>query len=279
MTFITRFAPSPTGYLHLGHAFSALLAYDEAKRHNGKFLLRIEDIDQTRCRPEYEDALFKDLKWLGIEWAQPVLRQSERFSAYQQRLDVLYKSGLIYRCFRTRKEIEDITRAPHGALPFAKISPPPSKEEEEAALVAGKPFSWRLSAREAQKWLEDKADNLFFTEKNGMKKEKVFAAIEDFDGIILARKDIGTSYHLASVHDDIAQGITHVIRGEDLRQSAGLHTLLYALFDAPRPLYHHHPLITDENGERLSKRQRSLTLRSLRQSGVSPNDIRKRLHL
>ena len=279
--FITRFAPSPTGLLHLGHAYSALTAARAAERVGGDLILRIEDIDRVRCRPEFEKALLEDLEWLGIKWAGEVRRQSDHFADYDIALEKLIGHGVVYRCFRTRKEIlDEIARAPHlgGAGPDGPlfVGAPLPKHEEEAAIRSGAPYAWRLSMRAA---LDLERRELFITGESldGAPISETRAAPEIFGDAIVARKDAGTSYHLASVHDDALQGVTHVIRGEDLRAAAHLHALLQALLGYPAPVYRHHPLITDDAGKRLAKRDKAATLRALREAGVTPADVRRRL--
>lgn len=282
--FVTRFAPSPTGPLHLGHAFAALTAWDAARVAGGRFLLRIEDIDRTRCRTAFEAAIYEDLAWLGIEWEEPVRRQSEHFPDYDAALSALIKKGVVYRCFRTRKEIlDEIARAPHLAAggpegPIVTGAPlPPSKES--LLLSQGAPFAWRISLAAARAALGSQFDELAFIEEDrgGVASHAVKARPEIFGDAIVARKDAGTSYHLASVHDDAIQGVTHVIRGEDLRAAAGLHRLLQTLLDYPAPIYRHHRLITDDGGRRLAKRDRAATLRAFREAGATADDIRERL--
>ena len=284
--FVTRFAPSPTGHLHLGHAFSALLAYDAARSAKGRFVLRIEDIDRERCKPAFEDAIFEDLDWLGIEWETPVRRQSDHFQDYAQALQTLVDLGLAYRCFKTRKEVAaEIARAPHlapdGPEGPAYIGAPLSPSEEAVKLRAGAPFAWRLSMTAAQEHLGAAFTSLSFQEAgwDGKPARTVAATPQIFGDIIIARKDSGTSYHLASVFDDGLQGIMHIIRGDDLKAAAHLHTLLQKLLGAPSPIYHHHRLILGEDGKRLAKRNQAATLKSLRERGVTPQDIRNRLGL
>ncbi|GAB4519759.1 MAG: tRNA glutamyl-Q(34) synthetase GluQRS [Amphiplicatus sp.] len=282
--FVTRFAPSPTGLLHLGHAFSALTAWRAARAAGGRLLLRIEDIDRTRCRPEYEAAIYEDLEWLGLEWETPVRRQSDHFDDYAGALEKLRAKGVVYRCFKTRKEIADeIARAPH----LAADGPGPqyvgemlAAYEERSLLAEGAPFAWRLSMRAAHEHLGDAFDELTFNEEGaGPKGEKgtIKATPEIFGDPVIARKDAGTSYHLASVWDDALQGVTHVIRGLDLYHAAHLHRLLQALLDLPAPTYRHHRLITDENGKKFSKRDRAVALRALRGAGATRADILARL--
>ena len=282
--FLTRFAPSPTGRLHLGHAFSALTAFDAAREAAGTCLVRIEDIDTTRCKPEFEAAIFDDLHWLGCDWPTPVRRQSAHFPEYARALDQLANQGLVYRCFKTRKEIaEEIARAPHqiGEGPEGAIYQGPAKplsaDEEAARIEAGEAYSWRLSIKAAREHLGAAFEALHFIEEGaGPQGETglIKARPESLGDVILGRKDVGTSYHLACVHDDGLQSVTHVIRGQDLFFAAHLHVLLQALLDLPRPVYRHHRLLVGEDGERFAKRDASLTLQSLREAGKSPQDIR-----
>lgn len=280
--FVTRFAPSPTGLLHLGHAFSALTAFRAAREAGGRFLLRIEDIDRARCRPEYEAAIHKDLEWLGLEWETPVRRQSDHFDDYAGALDKLRATGVVYRCFKTRREVlEEIARAPHLTAGDPEspqyVGAPLPPEDEAARLAAGAPYAWRLSMAAARARLGTAFDELTFTEETAGGERIVRASPEIFGDPVIARKDAGTSYHLAAVHDDALQGITHVIRGEDLYVSTHLHRLLQALLSLPSPAYRHHRLITDENGKKLSKRDGAITLRALRDAGASRADILARL--
>ncbi len=277
METITRFAPSPTGYLHLGHAYSALINLDRAQAANGRFLLRIEDIDQTRCRPEYDAAIFEDLAWLGLTWEEPVVRQSERMAMYETRLADLQSRGLIYRCFKTRKDIENALSAPHNSLAGAFRSAPLAALEERDNLADGKPYAWRLSLTEAAQTLGNAYSTLTFTEEKDGGRVETPADVDRFGDVVLGRKDSGTSYHLSSVLDDAEQGVTHISRGEDLREAAGLHTLLYALFDLAPPLYRHHALITGEDGKRLAKRDQAATLRAMREGGLTPDDVKGQL--
>ena len=284
--FITRFAPSPTGLLHLGHAYSALVAYRTAQDQGGRFILRIEDIDHTRCRSDYEEAIFEDLAWLGLDWETPVRRQSDHLSDYQDTLKALREKGLIYRCFRTRKEVADaISRAPHAPPEGPEGAPfrgdPLPTDKERALIESGSPFAWRLSLSAARNYLGARYAELCFTEETleGDNRTETPACPEKFGDVVIARKDAGTSYHLASVHDDAFHDITHVIRGDDLKEAPHLHTLLQTLLELPHPVYRHHRLITDDNGKRLAKRDRDMTLRQLRVDGVTPNQIMVRLGL
>ncbi len=280
--FITRFAPSPTGPLHLGHAFSALTAAGAAEEAGGKFLLRIEDIDRTRCRPEYERAICDDLSWLGLDWETPVRRQSDHFADYAAALERLIDKGVVYRCFKTRKEVlDEIARAPHlspeGPEGPAYIGAPLAALEERSLLADGAPFAWRLSLDAARACLGGEFETLTFTEETDGAARIVKARPEMFGDVVLARKDSGTSYHLASTHDDALQGVTHVIRGEDLRPAAHLHRLLQALLGWPAPVYRHHHLLTDETGKRLAKRDKAATLQAMREAGATPESVRARL--
>ncbi len=282
--FVTRFAPSPTGFLHLGHAFSALTAFAAARKAGGRLVVRIEDIDVGRCRPEFETAILEDLRWLGIEWEEPVRRQSDHFPDYQAALQKLIDRRIVYRCFRTRKEIiDEIARAPHlsadGPEGPVLIGAPLAADEERTLIAEGAPFAWRLSIAAARDALGPLFDALTFTEQDldGGDLRAVRATPEIFGDAVIARKDAGTSYHLASVHDDALQRVTHVIRGEDLRAAAHLHALLQALLGLPRPIYRHHKLITDSAGKRLAKRDQSATLRAIRESGVSADEVRRGL--
>ena len=274
MSFVTRFAPSPTGLLHLGHAFSALTAFDAAREANGRFLLRIEDIDQGRARPEFEAAIFEDLAWLGLAWEEPVRRQSAHMGDYAAALQSLIDRNLVYRCFRTRREVADaIASAPHGEASDVFVGEALPPEDEATRLAAGESFAWRLSLKKARAALGPAYFTLTFEDETGL----VRAQPEKHGDVVLARKDFPTSYHLASVWDDALAGVTHVIRGEDLRESAHLHVLLQRLLDLPTPRYQHHRLILDENGKRLAKRDEAATLRSLRESGKTPADVRAML--
>ncbi|MBX9707231.1 MAG: tRNA glutamyl-Q(34) synthetase GluQRS [Caulobacteraceae bacterium] len=279
MSFVTRFAPSPTGLLHRGHAFSALTAWTAAREAGGGFLLRIEDTDFTRCRPEYETALIEDLRWLGLDWDGPVWRQSERRAAYDAALDRLREIGVLYRCFRTRKELMALAGgAPHTDDPAdaTAFTGGPLPDEEEAALIAdGKPFAWRLSLSAARDrlggferltWVEEATDP-------GVRS----ARPEALGDMVVGRKDIGAGYVIASVVDDAAQGVTHVIRGEDLIQTTSIQRVLQALLDLPTPTYRHHRLLLGPDGKRYAKRDGSVTLMALREAGVTARELREEL--
>ncbi|MEZ5920302.1 MAG: tRNA glutamyl-Q(34) synthetase GluQRS [Parvularculaceae bacterium] len=286
VSFVTRFAPSPSGFLHLGHAYSALVAFNAARQAEGDFLLRIEDIDKGRCRPEFEATILEDLRWLGIDWRPPIRRQSDHLHEYDEALQKLIRDGLTYRCFKTRKEIaEEILRAPHlapegpeGPAFVGERLPP---DEERALLQKEEPFAWRLSIARTKERLGPRFEKLFVDEEalNGSVRRRFRATPEIFGDVILGRKDSGTSYHLASVYDDAKQGVSHVIRGEDLRAAAHLHVLLQELLDLPHPVYRHHRLIIGENGKRLAKRDQAKTLKTLRENGATPSDVKRMVGL
>jgi len=274
--FVTRFAPSPTGLLHKGHAFSALTAFEAARSAGGRLLLRIEDIDFTRCRPAFEAAIHDDLAWLGIAWDGPVLRQSEHMADYLAALEALRAEGLIYRCFRTRREILDaMPSAPHGP-PEGYRGAPLAPAEEARRLAAGEPFAWRLSLAAAQA----RAGPLSFVEEGaGPLGERGVIAVDAAAAgdVVLARKDVGVAYHLACVVDDARQGVTCVIRGEDLFEATPIQRLIQAVLGLPAPVYRHHRLIVGADGRRLAKRDRAETLQSLRARGVSAAALRAEL--
>ena len=281
--FVTRFAPSPTGLLHRGHAWSALTAWDAARAAGGRFLLRIEDIDAERCRPAYETAILQDLAWLGLDWEQPVRRQSAHLDHYRAVLEGLRARGLLYRCFRTRRQVlDEIAGAPHGgeAAPFRGEALP--QDEEARRVAAGEPYAWRLSLEAARGALGSAWDALCFTEEGaGPDGETglIPARPERAGDVILARKDLGVAYHLAVVADDALQGVTHVIRGQDLFGAAHVQRLLQALLDLPAPIYRHHRLILRPDGKRFAKRDTAETLADIRSRGVSPEDLTRELAL
>ena len=268
---ITRFAPSPTGYLHLGHAASARAAFGFAQEREGICLLRIEDIDTTRCKPEFTKAIYEDLSWLGFDWPRNVRIQSEHFDEYAKTLQILRNQDLVYRCFKTRKDIlADIERAPHAPAPIYHGPKHPLTDDEVQHLMAiGKPYAWRLSLAKCRDFLGDRFENLYFL-NNG---QPVKARPEILGDVILARKDVGTSYHLACCHDDAHQGVTDIVRGIDLFESTHIHRLLQELLNWPVPNYYHHPLLVDKYGKRFAKRAKSKTLRAYRQQGLSKDDV------
>jgi glutamyl-Q tRNA(Asp) synthetase len=282
---VTRFAPSPTGPLHLGHAYAALVAHDLARAADGRFLVRLEDIDTGRCRPEYETALFDDLAWLGLAWDGPVWRQSERFSAYAEALARLDALGVLYPCFCTRRDIADeIARAggaPHGA-DGTPTYPGTCRRLDPAArarrIAAGESYALRLDLAAATA-LAVRGHNgpLLFEERgagpNG-ERGSIVADPSPLGDVVLARKDVPVGYHLAVVVDDAAQGVTLVTRGEDLFPATHLHRLLIVLLGLPLPAWHHHALVRDDVGRRLAKRDGARSLATLRAAGVDPTAIR-----
>jgi glutamyl-Q tRNA(Asp) synthetase len=269
---VTRFAPSPTGRLHLGHAYSALFARHAARESNGRFLLRIEDIDGSRCRPEFEAGILEDLSWLGLEWERPVRRQSEHFDEYGAALARLEAMGSIYPCFCTRAEIEaEVARAdaaPHGGE--GPIYPGTCRRLSAAArethLASGRRYALRLDIAKA---LGRTGPLVWHDRARGEQA----AAAERFGDVVLARKEMRASYHLAVTLDDHVQGVTLVTRGEDLFAATHVHRLLQGLLGLDTPLYHHHPLLTDPAGRRLAKRDRAATLASLREAGRTPAEV------
>lgn len=276
--FVTRFAPSPTGRLHRGHAFSALTAWTAAKAEGGRFLLRIEDIDPTRCRPEFETAIVEDLAWLGLDWDTPVRRQSDHLDDYAAVIETLRGRGLLYRCFRTRKEILDaIGDAPHGAMESARPGPHPT-DEEARLLAEGQPFAWRLSLERAREALGEAVWNGMTFVEEGEGQTGVLPVRPGAAGdVVLARKDAGVAYHLAVTHDDALQGVTHVVRGQDLFEATHVQRLIQTLMGWPAPVYSHHRLLTGPDGRRYAKRDRSVTLAELRAGGLGAATLRAEL--
>ncbi len=276
----TRFAPSPTGPLHLGHAFAALVAGDMAMADGGEFLLRIEDIDRARSKPEWEARIFADLRWLGLDWPEPVMRQSGRLPAYRAALQTLWDRELLYVCTCTRRDIEAAASAPqegasrHGpdGLIYpgtCRDGPRPETMPDDAALRLN---MQRASAEAGPLGFDETGPGRAGTHRPGDLARQV-------GDVVLARRDFGTSYHLAVVVDDAAQGITHVTRGEDLFEATAIHVLLQRLLDLPTPVYHHHRLIRDEAGKRLAKRDDARALAKFRAEGASPEDIRRMVGL
>jgi glutamyl-Q tRNA(Asp) synthetase len=287
---VFRFAPSPNGYLHLGHALSALLNADRGRATGGTLLLRIEDIDATRCRPEYEAAIYEDLAWLGIEWQQPVRRQSEHLHDYRAALARLEGMGLIYPSFESRAEIarlvaargEDWPRDPDGAPLYPGDAKSMPLAERVRRIAGGEPYALRLDMAAAL----ERTGPLTWTETGegpageiGVVAAAPSANPAIWGDVILARKETPTSYHLAVVVDDAAQGVTDVVRGRDLFHATAVHRLLQALLDLPQPRYHHHRLILDGDGRKLSKSSAATGLRELRAQGVTAADIRRRAGL
>jgi glutamyl-Q tRNA(Asp) synthetase len=283
---VFRFAPSPNGHLHLGHARSALMNFEMARAAGGRFLLRIEDIDAARCRPEYEQAIYDDLAWLGISWEQPVRRQSMHFDDYRAALARLDALGLVYPSFESRGEIARLVaereaqaswpRDPDGAPLYPGAARTLSPAERRQRLATGAPYALRLDMAAAMA----RTGALTWTETGQDGEPGSVAAVpEAWGDVVLARKDMPTSYHLAVVVDDARQGVTDVVRGQDLFRSTSVHRVLQALFGLPAPTYHHHRLILDAEGKKLSKSTRATALRSLRESGATAADIRRMVGL
>jgi glutamyl-Q tRNA(Asp) synthetase len=281
---VFRFAPSPNGYLHLGHAFSALLNFDLARASGGRLLLRIEDIDITRCKPEFETAIYLDLAWLGIAWEEPVRRQSEHLAGYRAALDKLFALGLVYPSFESRAEIATLVaereanapwpRDPDGAPLYPGTAKLLSSDERARLLESGTPYALRLDMASACA----RAGDLGWSEHGeGPDGETgaVAARPEAWGDVILARKETPTSYHLSVVVDDALQGVTQVVRGQDLFWSTSVHRLLQQLLGLPQPAYRHHRLVLDAAGRKLSKSTEATGLRELRAGGATPADIRR----
>lgn len=283
MSFRTRFAPSPTGPLHLGHAYSAMLAHDMAKDANGTFLLRIEDIDRSRCRDEWEALIYEDLRWLGIYWEEPVVRQSERMEAYAAALSSLRARGVLYACRCNRRDVMEAASAPQGAPVFG----PDGVVYPGTCRALGLPFDGeetvlRLDMGRALDVLG--GEELAFVElgsgsdgQRGRINVSPDVLLDRVGDIVLARRDMGTSYHLSVVVDDSAQGVTHVVRGQDLFEATWIHVVLAHLLGAQIPAYHHHRLINDDQGKRLAKRHDARAIRKYRDDGVSVGAIRQML--
>ena len=280
---ITRFAPSPTGHLHLGHAYSALFAERAARADGGRFLLRIEDIDQTRCTPELEQAIYDDLGWLGLDWEKPARRQSEHFDEYRMALDRLIEAGLAYPAFLSRGETKAIVRAfetegglwprdPDGAPLYPTIDRERPKAERTALLASGRPHAWRLDMEKA---IRAAGIPLFWQESGDGETGKIEAQPALWGDVVLSRSDAPSSYHLSVVVDDALQGITHVVRGMDLYHATAIHRLLQHLLDLSQPAYHHHRLILGADGRKLSKSEGSTGISALRAEGATPSDIRR----
>jgi glutamyl-Q tRNA(Asp) synthetase len=300
MAFVTRFAPSPTGPLHLGHAYSALLAHDMARAEGGTFLLRIEDIDRQRSKPEWEVQLVEDLTWLGVHWDAEPMRQSGRLAEYQCALDRLWSGDDLYPCTCTRRDIELALGAPQegvvlvegpdgpvypgtcrglncGGLPCSMTPRPLDKHLRLDMRMAVGVCEHAILQSEGGSW------GLWFSETAVRQRGAIFTDqdtyIASIGDIVLARRDFGTSYHLSVVLDDAAQGVTHVVRGEDLFEATRIHVLLQKLLGLPTPIYHHHRLIRDENGKRLAKRDDARALSKFRAEGATPADIRRMVGL
>ena len=276
MPIVTRFAPSPTGHLHLGHVHSALIAWRRARQAGGRFLLRIEDIDPARCRPEFARAIVDDLAWLGLDWDGQVRVQSAHLPEYRAVLDTLLARGLLYPCFCTRADIQreiaasaTAPHAPDGSVVYPGTCRMLSTAERTRRIDAGDGHALRLDVVRA---LAGVAGTLTFEDEA---EGTVTCAPDRFGDVVLARKDAPASYHLCVTHDDAVQGVTLVTRGEDLKPATDLHRLLQALMGWPAPRYAHHRLVTDAQGRRLAKRDQAMTLRALRERGVSPQEVRR----
>ena len=287
-TRVFRFAPSPNGYLHLGHAYSALINDDLARQCQGRLLLRIEDIDGTRCRPEYEAAIDEDLRWLGIAWSPDVRRQSEHFADYRAASNKLEAMGLIYPGFESRSEIAALVaerdrggrwpRDPDGVPLYPGSARRMSRAERERRLRQDEPFGLRLAMDAAVA----RAGILTWTETGSGPQGQsgtIVATPQMWGDVVLARKEVSTSYHLAVALDDALQGVTDVVRGQDLFWSTAIHRLLQTLLGLPEPVYHHHTLIVDPAGRKLSKSTLATSLRDLRGSGATPMDVRRMVGL
>ncbi|MGN6748373.1 MAG: tRNA glutamyl-Q(34) synthetase GluQRS [Xanthobacteraceae bacterium] len=285
---VLRFAPSPNGYLHLGHAYSALLNADLARELGGRLLLRIEDIDSERCRPEYDAAIYDDLRWLGVSWQEPVRRQSEHFADYRTAIERLEAEGLLYPSFESRRELAALVaeldrrggwpRDPDGVPIYPGRARRLSTAESERRRAAGEPFALRLAMDKAVA----RTGVLTWTETGAGPSGQtgvITAAPQMWGDVILARKDSPASYHLAAVVDDALQGVTDIVRGQDLFWATGIHRLLQALLGLPEPNYRHHKLILDGDGQKLSKSTSATGLRELRAAGAKPTDIRRMVGL
>jgi glutamyl-Q tRNA(Asp) synthetase len=294
MTPVFRFAPSPNGDLHLGHALSALLNFEMAKAAAGRFLLRIEDIDPARCRPEYEAGIYEDLHWLGLAWEEPVRRQSEHVEEYWAALDALRRRGLVYPAFLSRAAVKARVAAfeadggvwprdPDGTPLYPTDERGIDPEVAERRIAAGERHMWRLNMERALASVASSSaaveQELTWTETSSGAPKLIPADPAIWGDVVLWRWDAPSSYHLSVVLDDALQGVTHVVRGRDLYHATPIHRLLQTLFDLPEPIYHHHPLLMDENGEKLSKSLGSTGLSALRGSGATPSDIRRRVGL
>jgi glutamyl-Q tRNA(Asp) synthetase len=300
MAFVTRFAPSPTGPLHLGHAYSAILAHDMARAEGGTFLLRIEDIDRQRSKPEWEAQVLDDLGWLGLSWDAEPIRQSTRLPDYQRALDRLWADDLLYPCTCSRRDIDLALGAPQEGVPLAEGPDGPIYPGTcRGKHCGGLPCS--MTPRPTDKHLRldmgiatgacqhavlhpgSGSWGLWFSETGESHNGAIFSDRQTYErgigDIVLARKDFGTSYHLAVVLDDAAQGVTHVVRGEDLFEATRIHVLLQRLLNLPTPLYHHHRLIRDKHGKRLAKRDDARALSKYRAEGATPADIRRMVGL
>ena len=287
---VFRFAPSPNGELHLGHALSAILNFDMANEVGGRFLLRIEDIDPARCRPEYEAQIYDDLRWLGLDWEEPVRRQSERVGEYRYLLDQLRAEGLVYPAFLSRAEVKahvaDYEKNcgrwkyhPDGTPLYPTLERDLDPHEAAARIRRGDRHMWRLNVERAQSALHRARLSWTETITNVGPPQDIPVNPVLWGDVVLWRWDAPSSYHLSVVLDDADQGVTHVVRGMDLFHATHIHRLLQALLGMSPPIYHHHPLIKDESGQKLSKSIASTGIRALREAGETPLGIRRRLGL
>jgi glutamyl-Q tRNA(Asp) synthetase len=291
MTLLTfRFAPSPNGDLHLGHAYSALLNQKLASAVGGRLLLRIEDIDTTRCTPEFEAGIYRDLKWLGLGWNEPVRRQSEHFAAYRAVLDRLIAQELVYPAFMSRSEIRayiagsekrgrEWPRDPDGVPLYPAVDKALAASERRRRIAANEPFAWRLDVQKTMARASADLSWTEFTDESLAATRRIEARPQDWGDVILARRDIPTSYHLAVVVDDALQGISHVVRGQDLFLATSVQRLLQDVLGLPQPTYFHHRLIPGPDGRKLSKSFGDTGLAALRQAGASPEEVRQRVGL
>lgn len=276
---IFRFAPSPNGFLHLGHAYSALFTARAAQQAGGTFLLRIEDIDRERSKPEFLDAIFEDLSWLGLSWPDPVMYQSARLHFYEEAAEKLKGMNLLYPCFCSRTEIaanQTGQKDPDGAPIYPGTCKHLSKSEIDRRLQAGEAANWRLATNEALA----QTGNLTFTIAQPTPDDRPqirYARPERWGDVVIQRKITPTSYHLSVVVDDAAQNISHVTRGRDMEAATDIHVLLQFLLGLPSPIYTHHKLIHDENDKKLSKSKAAMSLREWRENGETPNDVRTHL--
>ncbi|AAL51562.1 tRNA glutamyl-Q(34) synthetase GluQRS [Brucella melitensis] len=287
---VFRFAPSPNGQLHLGHAYSALLNANMAEQSGGRFLLRMEDIDTARCTPALEQGIYDDLHWLGLRWETPVRRQSEHFGEYRNALTKLADKGLVYPAFLSRSEVrkriseacargDDWPSDPDGTPLYPQDERNMSEKEQMEHIVSGAPYAWRLDMDKA---LASAGEPLFWNESGAGPDGETGRLAADparWGDVVIARKDTPTSYHLSVVVDDALQGITHIVRGRDLFHATSVHRLLQKLLGLPEPLYHHHDLVLGEDGQKLSKSRKDTALASLLEQGWTPADIRAKLGL
>jgi glutamyl-Q tRNA(Asp) synthetase len=285
-----RFAPSPNGELHLGHAYCALLNQQFAKAHGGRLLLRIEDIDVTRCTPASEAGIYEDLRWLGLDWEQPVRRQSEHFADYEKALSRLIAEDLVYPAFMSRGEIRaaiagsghggrNWPRDPDGAPLYPALDKTLGSSERKERIEAGDPFAWRLDISAASRRITAPLTWREYTDESLTRTHLVEARPQDWGDVIVARREIPTSYHLSVVVDDALQEISHVVRGDDLRLATGIQRLLQELLGLPAPRYFHHRLMLGSDGRKLSKSRKDTGLSALREAGVTPAGVRRRIGL